>query len=60
MTQRGSRVAVAWWVGIGVAELAFAIALLVYGYWWTIFVTVPATGICAYFARRAWDGHVER
>jgi hypothetical protein len=52
---RGAGVSFAWWAAIGTAELAFAILLLAYGYWWTIFVTIPATGICAYFARQAWD-----
>ena len=47
--------ALAWWVGVGVAELAFAVLLLAYGYWWTIFVTAPATAVCAYFARREWE-----
>jgi uncharacterized membrane protein len=44
----------AWWVAIGVAELVLAIALIVYGYWWTLFVSFPATAICGYFARREW------
>jgi hypothetical protein len=52
VTRAGSRLAFAWWVAIGVAELVLAVVLLAYGYWWTIFVTAPATGVCAYFARR--------
>ena len=44
-----------WWVAVGVVELVLAVVLLVYGYWWTIFVTVPATGVCAHFAHREWD-----
>jgi hypothetical protein len=55
VTRRGSRLSFAWWVAIGVAELVFAIVLLAYGYWWTIFVTVPATAVCAYSARRQWE-----
>ena len=55
MIRRGSRAAFAWWVAIGVAELVFAIVLLAYGYWWTIFGTAPAAGICAYSARREWE-----
>ena len=31
------------------AELTIAIVLLVYGKWWTIFGTVPATAVCVYF-----------
>jgi hypothetical protein len=52
---RSAGLACVWWAAIGAAELAFAILLLTYGYWWTIFVTVPATALCAYFARQAWD-----
>ena len=55
MSLRGSRAAFAWWAGVGAAELVIAIALLAYGYWWTIFGTVPATAVCAYFARQAWE-----
>jgi uncharacterized membrane protein len=51
----GPRAAFAWWVAVGLAELVLAILLLAYGYWWTIFVTAPATGLCAYFARRNWE-----
>ena len=25
------------------------------GYWWTLFVSFPATAICGYFARREWE-----
>ena len=45
----------AFWVAVGAVELVLAIVLLAYGYWWTIFGTVPATALCAYFARREWD-----
>jgi uncharacterized membrane protein len=55
VTPPGSRLTFAWWVAIGVAELVLAIALIVYGYWWTLFVSLPASGICAYFARREWE-----
>jgi hypothetical protein len=55
VTAQRSRLALAWWVAVGAAELVLAVLLLVYGYWWTIFVTVPATAVCAYFARREWD-----
>ena len=41
-----------WWVAAGLAELTIAIALLAYGYWYTIFGTGPATAVCAYFALR--------
>jgi uncharacterized membrane protein len=51
----GSRLTFAWWVAIGVTELVLAIVLLAFGYWWTMFGTVPAIGVCAYFARREWD-----
>ena len=44
-----------WWIAVGAVELVLAIVLLAYGYWWTIFVTAPATVVCAYFARREWD-----
>jgi hypothetical protein len=47
--------AFAWWVAVGVAELAIAVLLLAEGYWYSIFGTAPATAICAYFARREWD-----
>jgi hypothetical protein len=47
--------ALAWWVAVGVVELAIAILLLARGYWYTIFGTAPATAVCAYFARREWD-----
>jgi uncharacterized membrane protein len=49
------RAAFAWWVVVGVTEFALAAVLLAYGYWWTIFVTAPATGLCAYFARRNFE-----
>ena len=49
------KLALAWWVGVGLAELVLAIVLLAFGYWYTIFGTAPATAICAYFARREWD-----
>lgn len=52
---RNASLAFAWWAAVGVAELVFAILLLAYGFWWSIFVTAPATALCAYFARRAWD-----
>jgi len=55
VTRPGSRLTFAWWVAIGVAELVLAIALIVYGYWWTLFVSFPATAICGYFARREWE-----
>ena len=55
MTPSGSRWTFAWWVAIGVAEMVLAIALLVYGYWWTLFVSFPATAICGHFARREWE-----
>jgi hypothetical protein len=55
VTRQGSRLTFAWWVTIGVVELVFAVALLAYGYWWTIFGTAPATAVCAYSARRAWE-----
>jgi uncharacterized membrane protein len=55
VTQRGSRVAFAWWVAIGAVELVLAIVLLAFGYWWTIFGTLPAAGVCAYFAHREWE-----
>ena len=47
-----SVLALAWWAGAGVAELAIAIVLLVDGYWYTIFGTGPATAVCAYFVLR--------
>jgi uncharacterized membrane protein len=49
------RLAFAWWVAIGLSELVLAIVLVAFGYWWTIFVSLPAAGICAYFARQEWD-----
>jgi len=55
VSRSGSRAAFAWWVGVGAAELAIAIVLLAYGYWWTIFGTVPATAVSAYFARQSWE-----
>jgi len=55
VTQPGSRLTFGWWVAIGLSELVLAIVLLVLGYWWTIFVSLPAAGICAYFARREWE-----
>ena len=45
----------AWWVALGVTELVLAIVLLALGYWWTIFGTLPATALCAYFAQQAWE-----
>jgi len=42
---RGAGASFAWCTAVGIAELVFAILLLAYGYWWTIFVTVPAAGI---------------
>lgn len=45
----------AWWAGIGAVELVIAIVLVAFGYWWTIFGTLPATALCAYFARQAWE-----
>ena len=54
MTQAGSRLTFGWWVAIGIVELVLAITLVAFGYWWTIFGTVPATGICAYFAYREY------
>ena len=47
--------ALVWWATAGVAELAIAIVLLAFGYWYTIFGTAPATAICAYFARKEWE-----
>jgi hypothetical protein len=55
VTARGSRLGLAWWIVVGAVELVLAIVLLAYGYWWTIFVTAPATAVCAYFARREWE-----
>jgi hypothetical protein len=49
---RRSALVLSWWVTAGVAELTIAIVLLVYGYWYTIFGTGPATAVCAYFALR--------
>jgi len=54
VTQAGSRLTFGWWVAIGIVELVLAITLVAFGYWWTIFVSLPAAGICAYFARREW------
>ncbi len=48
-----------WWFAVGAVELVLAIVLLAYGYWWTIFVTVPATAVCAYFAHREWEPGTE-
>ena len=48
--------AAAWWAAAALAELTIGIALLVYGYWYTIFGTAPATAISAYFALRHWRG----
>jgi hypothetical protein len=56
VSRAGSRGAFAWWVGIGTVELVIAIVLLAFGYWWTIFGTLPATALCAYFAHQAWEG----
>jgi uncharacterized membrane protein len=50
----GSRLTFAWWVAIGATELVLAIVLLAFGYWWTIFGTLPAAGVCAYFAHKEW------
>jgi hypothetical protein len=55
VSRPGSRAAFAWWAGVGAAELVLAIVLLAFGYWWTIFGTVPAAAVCAYFARREWE-----
>jgi hypothetical protein len=49
VASRRSALTLAWWAAAGVAELTIAIVLLVYGYWWTIFGTAPATAVCAYF-----------
>jgi len=54
VTQAGSRLTFGWWVAIGIVELVLAITLVAFGYWWTIFGTVPATAICAHSARREW------
>ena len=43
-----------WWTLAGMVELAIAILVLAHGYWWTIFGTAPATGLCAYFAYREY------
>ena len=47
-----SSLALVWWLAAGVSELTIAIVLLVYGYWYTVFGTVPATAVCVYFALR--------
>jgi hypothetical protein len=39
-----------------VAELTIAIVLLVYGKWWTIFGTAPATAVCVYFVLKEREG----
>jgi uncharacterized membrane protein len=44
-----------WWTVAGIVELAIAILVLAHGYWWTVFGTAPATGICAYFAYREYE-----
>jgi len=49
VVSRRSALVTAWWAAAGVAELTIAIVLLVYGKWWTIFGTVPATAVCVYF-----------
>ena len=49
MASRRSALVTTWWAVAGVAELTIAIVLLVYGKWWTIFGTVPATAVCVYF-----------
>ena len=45
----------AYWVFAGVVEVAVAILLLVEGYWYSIFGTLPLVGLSAYFARKKWD-----
>jgi hypothetical protein len=55
VTEPRSRLTFAWWVAIGVAELVLAIVLVAFGYWWTIFGSLPAAAVCAYFARREWE-----
>ena len=57
---RGVTPSFVWWVAVGAVELVLAILLLAYGYWWTIFGTVPATAVCAYFARREWGADLDR
>jgi uncharacterized membrane protein len=52
--------ALVWWATAGLAELVIAIVLLAYGYWYTIFGTLPATAISAYFARREWERRSSR
>ena len=49
MASRRSALVTAWWATAGVAELTIAIVLLVYGKWYTIFGTAPATAVCVYF-----------
>ncbi len=49
MASRRSALVTAWWAAAGVAELTIAIVLLVYGKWWTVFGTVPATAVRVYF-----------
>jgi hypothetical protein len=46
---RPPTLALVWWVAAGLAELTIAVLLLVYGYWYTIFGTGPATAVCAYY-----------
>jgi hypothetical protein len=50
-----SALVTAWWATAGVAELTIAIVLLVYGKWWTIFGTAPATAVCVYFVLKERD-----
>jgi hypothetical protein len=52
VTKRRPGLATAWWATAGVAELVIAVVMLVYGYWWTLFGTLPATAVCAYFVLR--------
>lgn len=52
--------AAAWWTAAALAELTIAIVLLAYGYWYTIFGTVPATAVSAYFARKGWIDRAAR
>jgi hypothetical protein len=49
VASRRSALVTAWWATAGVAELTIAIVLLVYGKWYTIFGTAPATAVCVYF-----------
>jgi hypothetical protein len=57
---RRSTLVLGWWVAAGLAELTIAIVLLVYGYWYTIFGTGPATALCAYFALKERERARER